>query len=127
MRNGTRILTSLTVGLLLALQPLLAQVSDAVRARVRELHASGSEVRISISDGTSVRGRIVRVDAESVVLRQASAQERVIRFANIVNVRKQGGGLRKSIWIPLVIGGAVALTFCAAPYPIGFLCRSDPS
>lgn len=105
----------------------MAQASDAVRARVRELHSNGSKVQVSFTDGTSVRGRILRIDPDAFALQQNFAQEAVIPFAKVADVRKQGGGSRKALWIPLAIGGGVLLALCVAPYPIGFLCRSDAS
>ena len=126
MGHPLRRVSWLVLALLLALEPLLAQVSNSVRARVHELHSKGSEVRVSFTDGTSVRGRIVRIEPDSFAL-QNSAQEAVFPFAKVTDVRKQGGGSRKALWIPLAIGGGVLLALCAAPYPIGFLCRADPS
>jgi hypothetical protein len=113
--------------LLLLLPHLMAQVSDAVRTRVHELQSQGSEVRVSLTDGTSVQGRIIRVEPDSFVLRHKSAQEAVILFAKVADVRKSGGGPRKALWLPIAIGGGVLVALCVAPYPIGFLCRSDPS
>jgi hypothetical protein len=84
-------------------------------------------VQVSLKDGTSIRGRIVRVEPDWFALLQNSAGEVVVPFAKVANVRKQGGGSRKALWIPLAIGGGVLLVLCVAPYPIGFLCRSDPS
>lgn len=113
--------------LMLVLEPLMAQASDPVRARVHKLHSQRSEVRVSLKDGTSVRGRIIRIEPESFALRQNSAQEGIFPFAKVLDVRKQGDGPRKALWIPLAIGGGVLVALCVAPYPIGFLCRSDPS
>ena len=113
--------------LILVLEPLLAQASDAVRARVHELHSQGSEVRVALRDGTSVRGRIIRIQPESFALRQDSAQETICPFANVLDVRKQGRRSRKALWIPLAVGAGVLVALCVAPYPLGFLCRSDPS
>ena len=105
----------------------MAQASGAVRARIHELHSKGSEVRVSLTDGTSVRGRVVRIQQDSFTLRQNSAHEVVFPFAKVADVRKQGSGSRKALWIAAAIGGGVLLALCVAPYPIGFLCRSDPS
>jgi hypothetical protein len=106
---------------------MTAQTSDPVRARVQELQSQGSEVRVSLTDGSSVRGRVIRIEPDSFVLRQKSAQEVVVSFTRVADVRKAGSGSRKALWIPVAIGGAVLVALCAAPYPIGFLCRSDPS
>ena len=105
----------------------MAQASDAVRARVHELHSKRSEVRVLLTDGTSVQGWIIRIQPDSFGLRQKSGQEAVFPFAKVADVRKQGGGSRKALWIPVAIGGGVLLALCVAPYPLGFLCRSDPS
>ena len=127
MRHPLRRLICEFIALLLILQPLMAQGSDAVRARARDLHSKDSEVRVTLMDGTSVRGRITRIEPDSFALRTNSAQEVVYPFAKVTDVRKQGGGPRKALWIPLAIGGGVFLVLCVAPYPIGMLCRSDPS
>ena len=71
--------------------------------------------------------RRIRIEPESFALRQDSAQETLFPFAKVLDVRKQGRGSRKALWIPLAIGGGVLVALCVAPYPIGFLCRSDPS
>jgi hypothetical protein len=127
MRYPLRRLICRVLTLLLLLQPLMAQGSDAVRAGVRDLHSKNSEVRVLLMDGTSVRGRITRIDRDSFALRMNSDQEVVYPFEKVTDVRKQGGGPRKALWIPLAIGGGVLLALCVAPYPLGFLCRSDPS
>jgi hypothetical protein len=106
---------------------MMAQASDAVRSRVRELHSKGSEVRVLLTDGTSVQGWITRIEPDSFVLRQKSGTESVLPFAKVVDVRKQSSGFRKALWVPLMIGGGVLLALCVARYPIGFLCRSYPS
>lgn len=127
MRPALKRLSCHLVALLLVLEPLLAQASNAVRERVRELHSKGSEVQVSLTDGTSVRGQIIRVEPDSFTLRLDPAQETVFPFAKVADVRKRGGGPSKALWIPLVIGGGVLLALCVLPYPMGLLCRSDPS
>ena len=122
-----RRVSCLVLTLLLAAKSVMTQSVDAVRTRTSELHAKGSDVQVSLKDGTSIRGRIVRVEPDSFALLQNSAGEVVVPFAKVANVRKQGDGSRKALWIPLAIGGGVLLVLCVAPYPIGFLCRSDPS
>jgi hypothetical protein len=118
---------SLLLMLLLIPGPLLAEVSDAVRSRVQKLQSKGSEVRVSLADGTFVQGQIIRIEPDSFVLRQKSAKEVVVSFAKVADVREQGGRFRKALWVPLAIGGGVLLALCVAPYPVGFLCRSDIS
>jgi hypothetical protein len=127
MRHRMRCVGSVLLTLLLVVQHLTAQASDPVRARVQELQSQASEVRVRLTDGSSVRGRVIRVQPDSFVMRQKSAQEIVISFASVADVGKAGSGSRKSLWIPVAIGGAVLVGLCVAPHPIGFLCRSDPS
>ena len=127
MQHRIRCGGSVLLILLLAGQHLTAQASDPVRARVQESQSQNWEVRVSLTDGNSLRGRVIRVETDSFVLRQKSAQEVVVSFARVADVRKAGGGPRKSLWMPIAIGGAVLLFLCVAPYPLGFLCRSDPS
>ena len=121
-RAGSVLLT-----LLLLVQQLTAQAPDPVQTRVQELQTQRSEVRVSLVDGTSVRGLVIRIDPDSFVLQQKSAQEVVVPFARVADLRKAGRSSRKALWIPVAIGGAVLVALCVAPYPLGFLCRSDPS
>lgn len=114
------------LSLSLVLQQLIAQASDPVRACVQDFQAQKSEVRVSLSDGSSVQGRVVRIEPDSFTLLH-SGQETVVPFARVADVRKTGRGSRKALWIPVAIGGAVLVALCVAPYPIGFLCHSDPS
>ena len=127
MEHRIRRVVSVLATLLLLVQHLTAQASDPVRARVHELQSQGSEVRVSLTDGTSVRGRVIRIEPDSFVVRQKSKQEAVVPFARVTDVRQSGGGSRKALWIPIAIGGGVLVALWVAPYPIGFLCRSDPS
>lgn len=113
---------------LLFLAPhLMAQTSDPIRARVQALHSQRSQVRVSLTDGSALQGRVIRVEPDSFVLSQKSAPEVAIAFAKVTDVRKAGGGSRKALWIPIAIGGGLLVALCVAPYPLGFLCRSDPS
>ena len=84
-------------------------------------------MRVSLTDGASVQGSIISIEPDSFTVRQNSAKELVVPFVKVADVRKQRGLSRKALWIPLAIGGGVLLALCVAPYPIGFLCRSDPS
>ena len=127
MGHRIRRVGSVLLTLLLFVQHLTPQASDPVRERVQELRSQRSEVRVSLTDGSSVQGRVIRIEPDSFVLRQKSAQEVVVSFARVADVRKAGRGSRKALWVPLAIGGAVLVALCVAPYPIGFLCRSDPS
>lgn len=103
--------------------------ANTLEARVRELHAKSSEVKVTLLDRTVLQGRILRVEADSFTIRQRrTGQQTAIQYAQVKEVKKSGLSRRaKAVLIPTVIGGGALVVLCAAPYPIGFLCRKDPS
>jgi hypothetical protein len=112
------------------LSVLLAQSQDlnALAERVRELNAQNSEVKVTLLDGSTLRGQILRAEADSFTIRQKkTAQEIALQYAQVKEVKKVGSLRTKAILIPAAIVGAALLVMCVAPYPIGFLCREDPS
>ena len=59
---------------------------------------------------------------------KSPVREIVVSYTQVKEANKDGLSRRaKAIIIPAAIGGGVLLVLCAAPYPIGFLCRKDPS
>lgn len=103
--------------------------ANALEARVRQLHAKSSEVKVTLLDNTVLQGRILRVEADSFTIRQVkTGRQTAVQYSQAKEVRKSGLSRRaKAILIPAVVGGGALLVLCAAPYPIGFLCRKDPS
>jgi hypothetical protein len=100
---------------------------EALKIKAHELHAKGDAVQIKLLDGTTVQGRILRVDDHSFTFRQKKpAQEVVMQYTGVTEIKKKGLG-KKVVLIPAVVGGGALLVLCVAPYPIGFLCRKDPS
>jgi hypothetical protein len=99
------------------------------KAKLRELHARSAAVKVSLTDGATLRGRILRLDETAFTLQQEPpAADVVVPYAQVKAVDKTGLSRRaKAILIPAAIGGGVLLVLCAAPYPIGYLCRKDPS
>ena len=97
----------------------------STKEQVRALHAKSAQVQISVTPGRTLRGQIVHVASETFVVRQKTGAEETLEYAHVVKISKQG--IRKSLLIPAVVGGAALVVLCAAPYPIGFLCRRDPS
>ena len=103
--------------------------ASALEARVRRLQAKSSEVKVTLLDNTVLQGRILRVEADSFTIRQVkTGRQTTIQYSQAKKVGKSGLSHRaKAILIPAVVGGGALLVLCAAPYPIGFLCRKDPS
>ncbi len=95
------------------------------KEQVRALHAKSAQVQITVAPARTLRGQIVQVASETFVVRQKGGVEETLEYARVVKIGRQG--IRKSVLIPVVIGGAAVAVFCAAPYPIGFLCHRDPS
>ena len=102
---------------------------NAIKARVRDLHSQSAGVKVTLTDATELRGRILRLDEDAFTLQQKSpVREIVVSYTQVKEANKDSLSRRaKAIIIPAAIGGAVLLVLCAAPYPIGFLCRKDPS
>ena len=104
-----------------------AQDLEPLKAGARDLHSRGSNVKVTMRDGSVLRGHILRVDSDAFTLQQKSTpQETPVQYAQVKEIKKDGKG-GKAILIPAAIGGGVLLVLCVAPYPIGFLCRKDPS
>jgi len=98
----------------------------AIKEEISGWHAKGARVQVTLTSGRKLRGQIARVDNEAFVLQPKSGPAETVPYVMVKQVSKQGG-ISKAILIPAIIGGATLLVLCAGPYPIGFLCRSDPS
>ena len=97
----------------------------AIKTRVRELHAEAAPIEVKLSTGAKLQGAILRVETDTFAVRQKTGQEVSVPFSNVAAVKKRGR-ISKAVLIPAIIGGT-ALFLCVAPYPLGFLCRKDPS
>ena len=101
---------------------------DAIKARVRELQVKAPQVSIRLADGAKVEGRILGAEAESFTVRpKKTAQDVTLKYTQVAEIKKKSRFLSKAVLIPVIIGGGTLLLLCAGPYPIGFLCRADPS
>jgi sRNA-binding regulator protein Hfq len=120
---------ALFIAFALCVLPLTAADVDAIKARFRELRADAAEVRIKLTDGAKLSGSILRLEADTFTIAQEkTGQERTFQYAQVTEVKKKGLSRgAKAILIPAVIGGSALLVLCVAPFPIGFLCRKDPS
>jgi hypothetical protein len=102
---------------------------DAVKARFRELHAGATGVQIKLATGETMRGNILQLGADTFTIAQdKTGQQRTLRYSQVTEVKaKRRSRDSKTILIPAIVGAGAVLVLCAAPYPIGFLCRKDPS
>lgn len=100
-----------------------------LKALVQELHAKGERVIVTMPDKAEIRGTIIRIGDDSFAIRkEKSVQETLVPFAQVKQIRKAGSsGRKKALLITAAIAGGAFLVLCAAPYPLGFLCRKDPS
>jgi small nuclear ribonucleoprotein (snRNP)-like protein len=105
------------------------QGGNELETRVRKLHAESSRVKVKLADGTVLQGRIVGVEPDSFAIRdEKTGRQTAVAYAQVKELKKSGLSRRtKAILIPAIVGGGVLLVLCAGPYPIGFLCRKDPS
>ena len=111
-----------------AAAPTHAQVPARIAAtkeHIRVLHAKSAQVEVTVTPGKTLRGKIMQVANETFVVRQKAGAEETVEYAQVIRIKKQG--VRKSLLVPAAIGGAAVVILCVAPYPIGFLCRRDPS
>jgi hypothetical protein len=133
-RKFVAVLLAATLLMLAITQPVVAASPQqtpgaaSLKARVRELYAQGSQVQLKFADKSEVRGRIIRIEEDSFAIRQEKTdQEMVLRYERVSQVSKKGlsrGG--RAAVIGAIVGGAVFIVLCAAPYPIGALCHKDP-
>jgi hypothetical protein len=101
-----------------------AQIAST-KEQVRAFHARSAQVQVTLTPARKLRGQIVQVAGDTFVLRQKQGAEETLEYARVRKISRQG--IRKLVLIPAVVGGAALVVLCAAPYPIGFLCRRDPS
>lgn len=125
----SRPVCKLVAWLLVGATAASAEGAEEFKARAGQLLEQRAEAKVTLLDGTKFRGRVLRVDTESFTIHdKAAARDRELRYMQVKEIAKSGLSRRtKAILIPVAIGGGVLLVLCAGPYPIGFLCRKDPS
>lgn len=108
---------------------LTAADVEAIKARFRKLHTDAAKVQIKLADGAKLDGGILRLEADTFTIAQdKTGKERTLRYTQVTEVKRRGLSRgAKAVLIPAVVGGSALLVLCAAPYPIGYLCRKDPS
>ena len=82
-------------------------------------------------DRTRLRGVIIGTDDDSFTIgEEKTNREMTLRYGQVLEVKRwRGPGLSRKAQtaITFAVAGAVLLVFCAAPFPLGFLCKQDPS
>jgi hypothetical protein len=124
MHIATRLISIITV-VALAAPVLQAQQqssgtvdgTDVMRAYVHRIPA-GSRVRLTLDDGTRVRGVLMLVQGDVLVLRERKRHPeppRHIAIEHIADVEldKNGGGIAKAVAIGASVGAAAALSVIA--------------
>ena len=108
-----------------------APILEATRARVRALQASRDQIEITLVDRTTVRGLIIGTDDDSFTIGEEKTNRKVtLRYEQVLEVKRwRGPGFSRKAQtaITFAVAGAVLLVFCAAPFPLGFLCKQDRS
>lgn len=108
-----------------------APIEVGTRARVRALQTSNDPIEITLVDRTTLRGRIIATGDDSFAIgEEKTNREIALQYRQVMEVRKwKGPGHSRGAQtaITFAIAGAVLLVFCAAPFPLGFLCKQDPS
>ncbi|MGH9145559.1 MAG: hypothetical protein ACRD1Q_02535 [Vicinamibacterales bacterium] len=132
-RHVSKAWSGLMCALLLA-DPVLVTAqaqtsSDITRARLMAPHQKGEPVRVQLADGTSLEGRIIRLEAETFIIRHEKTGEEInVPYAQVTEMSTNGRAWRhKGAWITAIIIGTTLLALCVAPYPFGFLCQEDNS
>lgn len=96
-----------------AFQSIQAQTgreADAARARMKvEKLGVGSDARVEVKllDGTKLKGYVSTKDQDSFTVNdRKTGASTMVRYAEVSEVKKPGGGLSTKSWI--IIGSAVA-------------------
>lgn len=93
--------------------------------RIAQALGTGRHVAVKLTSGTTLRGHLQSIDEDYFVL--LPDRNRVPMTIAYADVQKLGPNLSRLAKIA-IYGGIIAVgVFCLAPYPIGFLCKSDPS
>ena len=108
-----------------------APIPEATRARVRAFQGSRDRIEITLADRSMLRGRVVITGDDSFTLAEERTNHEVtLQYAQVVEINRwRGNGLPRATQTAITLGvvGAVLLVFCAAPFPLGFICHQDPS
>ena len=107
------LISGMILAMSIALQPAQAQAgrdADAARARVKvEQLGVGSNARVEVKllDGTRLKGYVSATEQDSfTVTDRKTGASSVVRYAEVSEVKKAGGGLSTKSWI--IIGSAIA-------------------
>jgi len=107
------LISGLMLAMLFGFQPAQAQSgrdADAARARVKVDQVgvgSNARVEVKLLDGTKLKGYISDREQDSfTVTDRKTGASSVVRYAEVSEVKKSGGGLSTKNWI--IIGSAIA-------------------
>jgi len=107
------LISGMMLAMLFGFQPAQAQSgrdADAARARVKVDQVgvgSNARVEVKLLDGTKLKGYISDREQDSfTVTDRKTGASSVVRYAEVSEVKKSGGGLSTKNWI--IIGSAIA-------------------
>ena len=107
------LISGMILAMSIALQPAQAQAgrdADAARARLKVDQVgvgSNARVEVKLLDGTKLKGYISDREQDSfTVTDRKTGASSVVRYAEVSEVKKSGGGMSTKSWI--VIGSAIA-------------------
>ena len=118
-----RTAATLLAMLLLGVTSTEAQSINDSRSTIDRKAAVGSRLTITMTDGTEVMGRLVRLEGEHLVLQQETG-ERSFRYAEIDRVRKRKNGVLLGALVGLAAGAALGWPVAELSYNEGG-SRSD--
>ena len=107
------LISGMILAMSIALQPAQAQAgrdADAARARLKVDQVgvgSNARVEVKLLDGTKLKGYISDREQDSfTVTDRKTGASSVVRYVEVSEVKKSGGGMSTKSW--LVIGSAIA-------------------
>ena len=98
---------------------------EKIRSDVQRISIGGKSAVVKMKDGTTKRGRIVRVDMDSFDLAESpSGQVSTINYDDVLKVKRAGmsTGAKTAIWVGVAVGAAALIVTLPKRTVIGPIC-----
>ena len=118
--SGMLLITALGFHSIRAQSPQNAQQTDAIRAQVNRL-GTGKKARVHVRllDQTKLKGYIADSSPDSFTLIDSKGTSRTLAYRDVVEVKKQRGGISPLTWgIIAGAGVATAIVFATVIKPV---------